>query len=391
MRNVSSNLKDSLLKRDKKIGFIRFLLLLFIILMIVSNFYLSSIRLSSSTEFYQVVGDNELKALNWIKGNTSPNDVFATLGLVGRWVEGYSGRKSLMSCDPQVFIFKDEREENDVANMVFSATHTSENNYIRLYEAFPFHDLGNPGIAVKKDGMFWNSIIFDDTFTTVSYTSGNDSKAVRYASFSQAQNKSMLLSCNDSVWEAYYSYYWGDMTATRAVIMESDSPFVELTYRIDLENSSLKYFYANVWGSRQSVFENYKVDENETTFSQKILNERLRVKISILETSGLTAVTNLFLNDPVRLAPRIFYAFNHTATLNRSYLCVKFRVELIEHDQNSEGFLHYYNTYELIKEYSIDYILLSKDWAEIKQRFLDDSDHFKKVYENESIIIFKTN
>jgi hypothetical protein len=107
----------------------------FIALMLISSFYVSSARLSASVEFYQLVKSGELEALNWIRENTHPSDTFVTSGLLGWWVEGYCMRKSLPGADPKWLMFKDQREEARVANMVLGLE-SAEDRYelIKRYD-----------------------------------------------------------------------------------------------------------------------------------------------------------------------------------------------------------------------------------------------------------------
>ena len=51
--------------------------------------------------------------------------------------------------------------------------------------------------------------------------------------------------------------------------------------------------------------------------------------------------------------------------------------------------VEYYDTYELIEQLGIDYILVNKNHVREFEWLSSDSKHFQKVYENEEIAIFK--
>ena len=78
---------------------------------------------AQSTSFYQVVDNETLEGLYWIKNNTSPNDVIAASPwephLVGWWIEGVSKRPCIYASDIQWLSFSAEKENAIVANKLF--------------------------------------------------------------------------------------------------------------------------------------------------------------------------------------------------------------------------------------------------------------------------------
>ncbi|PVX25541.1 MAG: hypothetical protein CW716_07830, partial [Candidatus Bathyarchaeum sp.] len=68
---------------------------------------------------------------------------------------------------------------------------------------------------------------------------------------------------------------------------------------------------------------------------------------------------------------------------------IRISIETPTDDADKAPGLHFYDSYDLLKELQIDYIILNKGRANEFQRFLYDKEHFTEEYQNQSISIFK--
>jgi hypothetical protein len=114
-------------------------------------------------------------------------------------------------------------------------------------------------------------------------------------------------------------------------------------------------------------------------------NQLVETKITVLDTNGRLDNAQVLLKDPKYSMPVAIYSLR-PAQDNSLY--VKMRLSIITQTTNDDQTIHLCNSYDLVKDAKIDYILLNKAGEEY-QWFSSDLKHFAKVFENGKIAIFK--
>jgi hypothetical protein len=401
---------DSLLKyaeerlRRARLNALSFVFICFICLIVTVLYSASSARLLAATEFYQILDDEELQALEWVKENTERSDVIATSGdkkwpghgqTYGWWIEGLSERKAVITGQPKYFVFKDEQKEIHSANRIFRGVHIIENDAIRVADVFPTYTVGNPEIAVVNEhaarNEFQNTIFFNDAHIELTFSPIYDPETVWHQSPFHAPNKTMSIQYNDSLAKAVYVFEWDYAKITRSVILERDKPYVDIIYEVSLTDSFMRSFDVHIWGSYHTWLRDFKIEDTTVTLHQtNPVGDQIETRISLIETNGVVRYVNAMFEDPRYGMPSVVYSFNATNQWLYVHLRVAPRIApLIGQELELDGPIRYYNKHALIERYGVDYIFLDNSRVEEFQRFLSDPEHFEITFENERIVIFR--
>ena len=382
----------NLIKRDHaRTLFIYHSILVFFITIFL--LFSSFSRLSAAAEFYYFIEDDELEALKWIKENTDSNDIIATSGTLegdvgsryGWWIQGFSERKSFMTGPLHLFVYKDEREQVDIANKIFSGTYIFDNGCIRAIDAYPSAP-HNPEIAINMDNKFQNSIFFNDGEIKLYYSPISNPEVILDISPYKCENKTAMIDYNQSVVKASFNFEWVDGTITRSIILNREKSYIDIVFEVNLTNSIIRKFDTYIWGSYGASFEDYNISTTTVNLYQReSLNNHFRTKILLVNTSSSVTNIEVFLKEPRYLLPCIIHSFDK---VNVPYLYVKFRISSPTSNARPGDQINYYNSYSLIEQCGIDYIFLNKGRISEYYRFLYD-EHFKIAFENERIVIFK--
>jgi hypothetical protein len=125
------------------------------------------------------------------------------------------------------------------------------------------------------------------------------------------------------------------------------------------------------------------ITDNVVTLSQKENN--ILAQITLLETNGEPSAAITF-EDPKGSVPIVTYTLE--PSLDSLYVHFRVSVEPFNNSDNVQT-LRFYDSYDLIKDLNIDYILLNRGRTVQFRRFLAESEHFTEVYEDGEIYIFK--
>ena len=172
--------------------------------------------------------------------------------------------------------------------------------------------------------------------------------------------------------------------------MGEEESSVDVVFQILPKNSTLRLFKVNLWALFDTSLEDCEISKDYVvSLSQAPPNEDTRTQITVLETNGKLEGGRVLFENPKGSMPVISYSFE---PLQESlYVRIRIFIEASTEDADNAQTLRFYDSYDLIKDLHIDYILLNKNQANEFQRFLYDHEHFTEVFQNESIIIFKVN
>jgi len=168
--------------------------------------------------------------------------------------------------------------------------------------------------------------------------------------------------------------------------MSLEQPSVDVTYEISPTNSTLRQFNINLWASNSTLIENYWNHSSTITLNEKVLFSRaVTTQVEIVDTDG-ELLNSTILPQGVGYMPVVTYSMK---PLNNSmYVHIRISLATFASDAGDQRF-HFYNSYNLIRDLGIDYVFLNKYRVIEYQRFLNDSEHFTVVFENNTIVIFK--
>ena len=352
-------LSNQLGQIGKRPSRVRLLFLAFLVL-ISSFLVLSSYwRLTSAIDYYHELHDEAIRALDWVRTNTTPDAVFAVYDSPMRpssrwswWIEGYAERKAFMVGDLKFFIYESERQQVDVANKIFSGHHVVDNGYIRVCDAFPVVTI-NPEILVNLGTKFQNVLFFTDS----NITSAN---VPRYI-----ENGTIHRDVTNQKATITYSYMKNLTKLHRTVELNAGKPYLDVIYNVTLADSTLDKFRVWVWKSFtvlavDAPYLEYTEEATTVVWTLKDnYGELISVTVTLFETNGNM---NISLASPwrnltaTRSAPAAIFTFN----ASKKNLYIKMRVTVEPKITPITTDVRYFNAYELMEYYGIDYILLDK-------------------------------
>jgi hypothetical protein len=370
------------------------LALCFIFIIGVETTIASISRLETAIDYYQTIYDDEIEALKWIKENTGPNNIFATSGTTklggaggnsyGWWIEGYSKRKCIFTGNPEFFSYGYEREEVNIANRIFAGNYLFEYNNLRVSESFP-SGIGNPEIATLTNGEYQNVLFLNDGEQELVLSSVENQQIIWHEALFYAENKESIIYYNETLANATFTYEWSHLRLTRTVIMSLHQSSIDVIFEILPINSTLKQFRINLWPSFYTSLENFEIkDSTISLFIRTPSNKIVETKVAIIQTNGDLNETIVLFKDPKYSMPVATYSLKPL----QDTLSVHIRISISTNNTNNQT-MQFYNSYSLIKDLGIDYIFLNKKRVNEYQRFLNDSQHFTTVFQNETIVIFK--
>ncbi|MGC9069327.1 MAG: hypothetical protein ACP5IZ_10215 [Thermoprotei archaeon] len=323
---------------------------------------------------YAYASDQRLQALNWIKTNTPQNTTFVADETLGRWIEGYAQRRTLILLPPfQIFIIG-ELERYEAANLILTTYNIElRNEYLRILDGTPYDTTRTPWIE-QSTGPDYTKVIYliDSTVQT---------------SFIYAKNTWI-----ESPYKATVSNItWTNKTPTYASIsitynskslniiktigLAKNSRTVDIYYTITPTiNATLQKTEIPIWIPYESTLNNY------IYYSNKL---RLIIDGKIIEIK--TNANNYTIGpDPKWGQLRILYTYipkNNT-------IKAELHITLMNAEKSWwNNHLWAYTSDEIIKKYNIEYIALSKP-VEDYTKFLTNN-KYTPVFENNLIIIFK--
>jgi len=371
----------------------------FVLLIIVAGTISSVNRLDVAIDYYQSIGNDEIQALNWVKENTPSNAIFATSGpdkVIGGdwapgnsyswWIEGLAKRNSFQTGFTTWYTYEDEQLDTAMTNQIFAGNYVFEYSDLRVSDNFPT-DSGNPQIAVLSNGQYQNVLFLNDAEEGVTFSPAGNQQVIWNQTAFYAGTKTMNINYNENHTNATFSYDWSDLELVRSIIMNSAQSKVDIIFELMPENSTVRQFTLNFWTAYYSSLESYQIQGSNITLNQKLpSNENVETRIAIVDTNGAIENTQVFLKDPKYSIPVATYSL--TPLQNSLFVHVEISITTQTSEAKNNA-ISFYNSYDLINDNKIDYIFLNKDRVNEYMRFVNDPEHFKTVFENGTIVIFR--
>jgi hypothetical protein len=110
--------------------------------------------------------DEKISALNWIKHNTASNSVFVADEYIGRWIEGYASRRTLLYMEPRFLYVKGQLERYYAASTILLADKEIRNGYTRILDQAEYNTSYAPIICFWSKGQYTEALAVDDSQLT---------------------------------------------------------------------------------------------------------------------------------------------------------------------------------------------------------------------------------
>jgi hypothetical protein len=355
------------------------------------------IHLRTATEVYQFIENDEIQAFNWIKENTAPNATLATSGhpkgdiggggnSYSWWVEGYCKRVCVCSGDLKYYSYQKERDQVRVANRIFAGTYSAEYENLRVTEGYP-SGTTNPNIAAFIDKDYQEMIALNDAQHQLFFSPNENEQELSMTNF-YSENRTASIKYGDTWENITVTYEHPQFELVRSVIIGEEKSSVDAIFQILPKKSTLRLFKINLWALFDTAMEDCEISEDyAVSLSLAESNEEARTQITVLETNGNLESAGVLFEDPKGSKPVISYSFEPLQ--DSLYVHVRILIESPTKDADDTQTLHFYDSYDMIKELHIDYILINKYRANQFQRFLYESEHFTKEFQSGNIFIFK--
>jgi len=379
---VISTLKETLTQKLPQIrlnAVAKFLTALLVVLIIAAS--ASSLLIGFATfknveewyNFRDSYGDvQKLEAIQWLHDNVPKKSVVVAEEEIARWIEGFSGRRTLMYAQPMYLFLRGEQERAYMAKAILLSSISLHNGQAWIYERnSPKHNITTI-FALNVKGAFDEFLYLESNSSYVELVSDGQTKR-EILSDALAVDTTIL---EDKI---VTNYVLPSVRVGKTVRLADSSPkaFLEFTVNPLKDGVDIKRFVVELKRWPQRVFfEMHVLPEGEL----KIVTELGTV---IVKTNAKTAFPFIFKADSgSELHAYIaLYAENPTGRPNVTQVLL---------------------TQEIMNEMRVEYVVLPKiqDAKPRRDISLDtltrpeymhllNSPLFNKVYENERVIILR--
>lgn len=335
-------------------------------------------RFTESAEWYHVLGDDVVEALDWLKEHAELDAVIISNdGYLSWWIEGYAERKSYRSLSPEYeqYASGEEKWQMDIGTKTMAGNHIVDNAYLRVADFFP-SSLCNPRIILYHKDRYEELLYFDDNYAIFATENG------QVVPLSSAPEKGMERYTSAERIRLTYHYTWSFAEVTR-VVEVSTVPEVSISYGVS-NDAGIGYLATVARMAPGTKIEEYDITGDRITILLRDRYEKI-INITLEVTSGwLSHVEFVPGGSSVKSMPSFyFYVTELPFTLSA-------RVE----EEFTRSEVEYHDGTELLKTYA-NYILVSSvEVAESRGLYRDvyrfDLDPgFEKVFENNGASIFR--
>ena len=362
--------------------------------MTILNFYPNTKVLLTAPQSYQFIKNDEIQAFKWIKENTAPNATLATSGhpngniggggnSYGWWIEGYCKRVCVFSGDLNYYSYQLERDEIRIANRIFAGSYSAEYENLRVTESYP-SSTTNPEIAAFINNDYQDMLILNDAQHQLIFSPNENPEEYTPPAAFYSENRTSSIEYGDTWANFTITYEQPYFELNRSVIIGEMKSSVDVIFQILPKNSTLILFTVNLY----ALFDTSMEDYYEVSLSQALPNEDAHPQITLLETNGTLWRSTVWFENTRGSMPISSYSFKPLQ--DSLYVRIRIFIESPEEIEDTQT-LNFYDSYELIQDLNIDYILINRYQRNEFQRFLYDSEHFTEEFQNDSIVIFKVN
>lgn len=227
-----------------------------------------------SRDYRSYSQEERLQLLGWIKANTNFDDVIVAGYHLGRWIEGYSGRRVLMDIPFTTIAVRDEFYRSLSAQAILYSNYEISNGYFMVDDQSPLAPTFCPVIKVSTEWGYDPIVYLDDSF--VRFTFIRDGKEWVEAPF-----KSWLLDfdANDrgDLKTFSLSYQTMALRINKTLTMTPNTAYFTIRYDVkpvveaELKDARISFFLA--WGKTIKKFNATERGFRLSTESSEIIVE----------------------------------------------------------------------------------------------------------------------
>jgi len=210
---------------------------------------------------YRRYSDQErLQVLQWIKENTSASDVIVASYHLGRWIEGFSNRRTLMDIPLSTIAVRDEFYRSLSAKTILSSNYEVANGYFMIDDQSPLAPTFAPLIYVSNKWGYEPILYLDDSFVRFSFERGG-------RTWIEAPFKAWLYDYSIEKWETQtkiiLSYQTMALRINKTVEIMQNTPYFKIHYDVvpatdaKLKETQITFFLA--WGR---IIKDFKIIDN---------------------------------------------------------------------------------------------------------------------------------
>jgi len=343
-------------------------------------------RLVGAVEYYHILSDEAVEALDWLRNNTGKNaTVITNYNALGGWIQGYALRKALSVRayqDLSFFATSPDYQETFDAIRIISGNQIVENGYFLVHDAFPaIHS--NPAIVSAVGSGFAELAYLDDQSQFLQISPSHQHPDVSGPRpLAEGVKTLRNVSAERDRVAITYDYTWPFGTVTR-VVEVSRAPHLDITYAASLGNQPIKEFKVTVNLFHSTRVRGYIVRNRAVTLDLATPTGDIEsLTVEAVEALGELSAT-FVPREPRWQGPAVVFVISGAD----QRLQVKLRISLTTKLDIATP-VRYANAYDLLKAYDITYLVLDKRRQDSLTRFSYES-RYKPAYENERILILK--
>jgi len=338
-------------------------------------------RLVDAVDWYQVLDNDSIEALDWISKNIPKGaTLLACDENLNVWIEGYARRRALGGPKPlDYYVVAPEYEKALVSNIICLGNYVMENGYIMVVDEFP-HGYYTPGIFMRTFDYQVPLIYFYDEVQTVKFSTYH---ADMLSSTTKVLENASLTSNELSV---RFKYGWSFGNISRIVVLPRSEPRVRVIYDVDVAHAPIDQLDVRAIVDHTnkvlkiSEARNGSITLNVLTGEGKIVE----VNVSLISTSSPSYNITYDLQDPLTKLPTITFTFKpKTHQVN---VVVEVFVKLARCYDDK---LSFWDSNELLKMYGIKYVVVDKKASYSRYVRFIYSPAFSPIYENQRILVLK--
>ncbi len=353
--------------------------------------------MNAAVDWYHPIEDGDVQALDWVKHNTASDSVFATSGeylsghkegdRLGWWLEGYAERRTVMAGSERFRLFEDELQYARDMNRFFTGTHVLENGYLQVADQYPLGYRGNPEIDARSNGIYEPVLFLNDALNPITYYPDPNSTTTKISTLTNASRTGFDVIMEGSTLTTTARFSTNAFNVTRTVTLVDKQRSVLVAFDVVPTGAArISSMDINLWCPHSNTFESVSTGPLESTV---VVAGPWREPMATTVSAGLapgdtSSMRNYSLNATWYL-PLLTLTVGTTS--GAIHVSVQVTAEKAELDPLAT--LQYYNGYQILAKYHVDYLFESATMGLEVERFEKDRAHFKTVFKGSRDVIFQ--
>jgi len=337
-------------------------------------------RLRSATAYYQVLDQPTLQGLDWITLHTTHTDtLFTNYPGLGAWIAGYSQRNVISPRPIGYIVTSPDYEPTIAANAIDAGNYVLDSQALTIGDFFPSSIL-NPvlylNLATGRQGL----LFLDDDYQIISF---NDTSGMHTSGLVSASSKALSDSSNYGIHSFSFNYSWGFGQVIRTMsLMPPNS--IGVSYSISIPSSNETAFATRILAFSGETFAYSQPSPNLVELAALLPGgQTISMSVGYIAPAGDSISSSFSKNDSITKLPSLsvrLFSHSSSARLNLSISLLNF---------SFSDPITSYSAFNLIKSYSVDYLVLDARAYSQNNRFGLPKGAFVPVFQNSRVSILK--